>query len=94
MSLLLDRHLDQVADAVIEAVLLISGQEVRRSLAGQEGHQDGHDADEWPAIYCAHSWSIRHPGAGQPRQEHSVILTPFEVAVDGVQIPNRRYRYI
>ena len=26
-------------------------------------------------------------------QEHSVILTPFEVAVDGVQIPDRRYRY-
>jgi hypothetical protein len=26
-------------------------------------------------------------------EEHSVILTPFEVAVDGVQIPDRRYRY-
>src|SRR5262249_4335561 len=26
-------------------------------------------------------------------QEHSVILTPFEVAVDGVQIPDRRCRY-
>ena len=26
-------------------------------------------------------------------KEHSVILTPFEVAVDGVQIPDRRYRY-
>src|SRR6266446_4350184 len=27
------------------------------------------------------------------QEEHSVILTPFEVAVDGVQIPDRRYRY-
>ena len=26
-------------------------------------------------------------------EEHSVILTPFEVAVDGVQIPDRRSRY-
>jgi prevent-host-death family protein len=26
-------------------------------------------------------------------EEHSVILTSFAVAVDGVQIPERRYRY-
>jgi len=29
---------------------------------------------------------------GELREEHSVILTPFEVAVDGVQIPDRRSR--
>jgi hypothetical protein len=30
--------------------------------------------------------------AGLRQEEHSVILTPFEVAVDGVHIPERRYR--
>src|SRR5438045_3623131 len=39
-----------------------------------------------------HTWtgvSIK----GRLHREHSVILTSFAVAVDGVQIPERRYRY-
>jgi hypothetical protein len=46
-------------------VLLISDQEVKRSLAGQEVNQTDHGADEWPAIYCAHSRSRGHLGVGQ-----------------------------
>ena len=45
----------------------------------------------------ASEW-LQAQGTGQTShqedKEHSVILTPFGVAVDGVQIPDRKYRYI